>query len=544
MSVRHNCKIAIVLLILVVTVAGHASAQEEAPTATSEFPLTAVPEGTWLVGNEVSAGIYSAPGGAQCAWKRLSGFGGTNDEIIASGSGNVRLIVEISQTDMGFSTSGCGAWTLIRKLSTPTSTMTPTKEPTREPTPTPTKTPGSTATSTPTPIATPTSTPRSVRQVRLPWDHTPTPMATPTSTPTPATKRLTGTLGSRWNPVPFGQAVRVGSWEISVVQTVPDATKDVLQENPWNDPPKKDSQFYMVFVKAKYLGSSSVRFDGSYRLRALGARGVVYTTFENSCGVIPNELSDPELFRGGQIEGSECWEVASSDVDSLVMLLEPDFLSEGKRVWFSLKGTTSVGKEEQPTITTGPTPVVTIPRGWSTIVNKHLGYSLSVPSGWSVFDLRTGQLSQIMRFVDPAAAQEIDEILDSPEAEYAGHVAIELAIFSRPPISSIMYVGIAPLDDDIPTENVVKWLRDELESEELDPIEVHNLKAGTTNNLPSIRGVASADLSGQGLFDALVDITVLRANGKAYILVVVIQAKDAESKQQQIDQIVGSFRPE
>ena len=522
MSVRRIRTIACVLLILVVTLAGHASAQEETPTATAEFPLTAIPDGTWLVGDEVPAGIYSAPGGAQCAWKRLSGFGGTTNDIIASDFGIVRPIVEISLTDMGFTTSGCGAWTLIEKVSTPTSTLTPTQAPTRAPTPTATRTPASTATSSPTPTARPTSA----------------------STPTPAAKRLTGSLGSQGNPVPFGQSVRVGSWEISVVQTLPDATKDVLQENPWNDPPKKGSQFFMVSVKAKYLGSNSARFDGSYRLRALGPSGLVYTTFENSCGVIPNELSDPELFRGGQIEGAECWQIASEDADSLVMILYPDFLSDGKRVWFSLQDDSTGDTEEEPAATAAPTPVVTVPRGWSPVVNRRLGYSLAVPRGWSAFDLQSGQLSQIMRFIDPGAAQEVDELLTSPGAENAGHVAIELAIFSRPPISSFLYAGIAPLDDDIPTENVVKWLSEVMESDELDPVKVQGLKAGTTNNLPSIQGVATADLSSQGLFDAHAAITVLRANDTAYVLVVVTQAKDVEAKQQQIDQIVGTFRPE
>ena len=149
-----------------------------------------------------------------------------------------------------------------------------------------------------------------------------------------------------------------------------------------------------------------------------------------------------------------------------------------------------------------------------------------------------------MRFIDPSAAQEVDELLASPGAENAGHVAVELAIFSRPPISSILYVGIAPLDDDIPTENVVKWLKGVMESEDLDPVKVQGLKAGTTNNLPSIQGVATADLSSQGLFDAHAVITVLRSNDTAYVLVVVTQAKDVDAKQQQIDQIVGTFRPE
>ena len=522
MSVRRIWTIAYLLLILVITVTGHASAQEAVPTATAELPLTTIPDGTWLVSVEVSAGIYSAPGGAQCAWKRLSGFGGTTNDIIASDFGIVRPIVEISLTDMGFTTSGCGAWTLIEKVSTPTSTLTPTQAPTRAPTPTATRTPASTATSSPTPTARPTSA----------------------STPTPAAKRLTGSLGSQGNPVPFGQSVRVGSWEISVVQTLPDATKDVLQENPWNDPPKKGSQFFMVSVKAKYLGSNSARFDGSYRLRALGPSGLVYTTFENSCGVIPNELSDPELFRGGQIEGAECWQIASEDADSLVMILYPDFLSDGKRVWFSLQDDSTGDTEEEPAATAAPTPVVTVPRGWSPVVNRRLGYSLAVPRGWSIFDLQTGQLSQIMRFIDPSAAQQVDELLASPGAENAGHLAIELKIFSRPPIASLAGVGIVPLDDDIPTANVMQWLSRAIESFDTIPVEVKSLESGTTNNLPSIRGVASADLSSKGLFDAHAVITVLRANDKAYILVVVTQAKDAETKQQQIDQIVGTFRPE
>ena len=80
-------------------------------------------------------GIYSAAGGAQCSWKRLSGFGGTFDDTIAGDFGVVRPIVEITPTDNGFSTSGCGLWTLVMPPSTPTPTpaaaLTPTSTPTQ-----------------------------------------------------------------------------------------------------------------------------------------------------------------------------------------------------------------------------------------------------------------------------------------------------------------------------------------------------------------------------------------------------------------------------
>ena len=70
----------------------------------------------------------------------------------------------------------------------------------------------------------------------------------------------------------------------------------------------------------------------------MGDGGVVYETYENSCGVIPNELgSYVELFTNGAIEGSGCWEIAASDVDSLVMIVEADGFFSDERVWFALK---------------------------------------------------------------------------------------------------------------------------------------------------------------------------------------------------------------
>ena len=64
-------------------------------------------------------------------------------------------------------------------------------------------------------------------------------------------------------------------------------------------------------------------------------------------------------------------------------------------------------------------------------------------------------------------------------------------IFSEATYLHLSYagVGIVPLDDDIPTENVMKWLS---ESDRVGlnwiPVKVKSLKAGTTNNLPSIQG--------------------------------------------------------
>ena len=199
-----------------------------------------------------------------------------------------------------------------------------------------------------------------------------------------------------------------------------------------------------------------------------------------------------------------------------------------------------------PTATPAPEPRVSIPSGWSKVENDRLGYSFAVPRGWSVFDLQSGQLSQIMRFVSPEAAQQVDEALTGPGGEYAGHLGVQLAIFSRPPIAALAGVGIFPnLDDDISSERLVDWLGEQLGSLPLPvPVEIQSLEAGTTNNLPSIQGVASADLASQGLFDAHVVITALRANDTAYILIVAVPENQVSNRQAEINAIVGTFRPE
>ena len=199
-----------------------------------------------------------------------------------------------------------------------------------------------------------------------------------------------------------------------------------------------------------------------------------------------------------------------------------------------------------PTATPAPEPKVSIPSGWSVVKNDRLGYSFAVPRAWTVFDLQSGQLSQIMRFVSQEAAKQVDDALTGPGGEYAGHLGVQLAIFSRPPIAALAGVGIFPdLDDDILSESLVEWLGKQLASLPLPvPVEIQSLEAGTTNNLPSIQGVASADLTSQGLFDAHVVITALRANDTAYILIVAVPENQVQNRQKEINAIIGTFRPE
>jgi hypothetical protein len=81
---------------------------------TTATPKVAFSAGTYRVNTDIQAGTYQSVtvyGG--CYWARLSGFGGTLDEIIANFFGSSPTIVTISATDAGFHSESCGGWSKI-----------------------------------------------------------------------------------------------------------------------------------------------------------------------------------------------------------------------------------------------------------------------------------------------------------------------------------------------------------------------------------------------------------------------------------------------
>lgn len=96
-------------------------------------PLLAAGEpftkGTYLVGSDLPPGRYRATVESprwSCYWARLSGFGGTEEEVIGwSEFLGTSFIVEIEPSDAGFTTDGdCGLWapdkgTPVRSISEP-----------------------------------------------------------------------------------------------------------------------------------------------------------------------------------------------------------------------------------------------------------------------------------------------------------------------------------------------------------------------------------------------------------------------------------------
>ena len=156
-----------------------------------------------------------------------------------------------------------------------------------------------------------------------------------TSTPIPASE--TGAAGTREDPFPLHTAVPLSDdWTIVVNSVTPDATDEVLAANSFNDPPEPGTQFFIANISATYTGRTSDEFGGSFRLRVVGPTSVAYSTFENSCGSIPDKLPDAEVFEGGTIEGNVCWAVKEEDTAALVIYDNPFTFDDIERVFLSL----------------------------------------------------------------------------------------------------------------------------------------------------------------------------------------------------------------
>jgi len=126
-------------------------------------------------------------------------------------------------------------------------------------------------------------------------------------------------------------------YEIVVTEVVPDAAAEIAAENSFNEPAAEGHQFFLVSVAVTYIGKDEGEPTWDLNFKAVGASGVGYTTYDASCGVVPNgEYEIGSLFEGGVAEYNVCWQIDSADADSLALYVEPLLSFEDERVWFSL----------------------------------------------------------------------------------------------------------------------------------------------------------------------------------------------------------------
>lgn len=95
---------------------GDAGAAADADAAAT--PAATLGDGTWIIGTDVEAGTFRTvvpTNSRNCYWERLSGFSGDLDDILANDNNDpgAQVIVEISPSDVGFTSRGCGTWERI-----------------------------------------------------------------------------------------------------------------------------------------------------------------------------------------------------------------------------------------------------------------------------------------------------------------------------------------------------------------------------------------------------------------------------------------------
>lgn len=130
--------------------------------------------------------------------------------------------------------------------------------------------------------------------------------SSPTDASSPTTSVVAGAdspKGSRENPFKIGETVSNHDWKIRL--GVPhEAWSEISATNEFNDPPKAGMEFWMVPVTAEYTGNATGNVQFGVTVKFVGSDN---RTYGDSCGVIPNPLSDVgDLYKDGVANGNTC----------------------------------------------------------------------------------------------------------------------------------------------------------------------------------------------------------------------------------------------
>lgn len=83
------------------------------PDSSSGSSSSSIKDGTHLVGSDIQPGTYRNDGTSSCYWARLSGTGGTVEDIIANDNPRGQAYVTIDPSDIAFESKNCGSWELV-----------------------------------------------------------------------------------------------------------------------------------------------------------------------------------------------------------------------------------------------------------------------------------------------------------------------------------------------------------------------------------------------------------------------------------------------
>lgn len=198
--------------------------------------------------------------------------------------------------------------------------------------------------------------------------------------------------------------------------------------------------------------------------------------------------------------------------------------------------------------TASATPQVTIPSNFTVVNDERLRYSFAVPSGWTALDLQGTQVRTVAGLLGMGEQiEQLNQFLASPAGQGIGFIYVT-------DLMSAMFGGLPTLLNvsvvDTPgltAEEALALVQQSIESNlaALGEVNSDALEVATVNNLPAVRGRATANLAAIGINNTIFGKVVgLLANDKIYILTLVTPGDQQAAKEPIFDQIIGSFRPE
>jgi hypothetical protein len=145
--------------------------------------------------------------------------------------------------------------------------------------------------------------------------------ATPTN---PDDDEPSGPGASRADAIPLGESVTSGDLRVTVTGVNADAASEIMAQDDFVDPPAAGNRYVLIDLHVEHAGSGEETLSvsgGDFELT--GSRNLVYDNFDNGCGFYSGEV-DGEMFPGGALDGSVCFEVPA-DETGLILILAPFF---------------------------------------------------------------------------------------------------------------------------------------------------------------------------------------------------------------------------
>jgi hypothetical protein len=194
------------------------------------------------------------------------------------------------------------------------------------------------------------------------------------------------------------------------------------------------------------------------------------------------------------------------------------------------------------------TPQVTIPDGFTVVNDERLHYSFAIPSGWTALDLQGTQVRTVAGLLGMGEQiEQLNQFLASPAGQGIGFIYVTdlmSAMFGGLPTLLNVSVIDAP---GLTAEATLTLVQQTIESNlaALGEVKIDALQTATVNNLPAVRGRATANLAAVGIDNSIFGkVVALIANDKIYIMTLVTPANQQATKEPIFDKIIGAFRPE